>query len=231
MRIWVHCAAGVSLIVLASAVHGQLPARYRIGSVIALPDTVNEVWSGGRFRMTVHRTAHTETERRLIAVAERLVPDTGAIVSAARDARQRAQLDSASQGAFPAAYRGPPRGAGNPAERWWFTAFDATWLPFALTSGAVHYYIGRFRDLAAGHNQFGAPPGDTTQRGRFIYSANVRPTRHAGAAYVVELEITWEYYCGMLCALTFHHRRSVWFDDRGNVVRITGDGPPVAVVS
>lgn len=225
-----HLAAAAVLVLPASAIHAQVPSGYHVGSAIALPDTVNEVWAQGEFRIAVQRVARTSQERRLMAIAERLYPDTSFILGHARDTGHRARLDSASRGSFARGYRIPPRAAGHPSERWWFDDFDATWLPYALTSGAVDYYVGRLRDLAA-RAQSVPEPDNSAFSGLFTYSATIRATQEHGAAYVVELSMSWEYYCGMLCALAFTHRRSVWFDERGNVIRIEGDGPPQTIVS
>lgn len=99
------------------------------------------------------------------------------------------------------------------------------------TAAAVEYYVKRLRDLAAGQGQFVYAPGEPPDEGSFNYVATVQPTTESVATHVVELKISWEYGCGMLCALSFTHSRKVWFDAKGAVIRITGDGRPMVVVS
>jgi hypothetical protein len=124
-----------------------------------------------------------------------------------------------------------PRPAGTPTDRWWVDHFDATWLPFAVTGAAVYYYLNRLRDIAAGRGQFVYAPGERPDNGTFEYRATVRRGTEPGVAYVVEMRISWEYWCGMMCAMSFMHARSVSFDASGRVVRIVGDEPPVVGVS
>jgi hypothetical protein len=148
-----------------------------------------------------------------------------------RDSAYRERLAATAAGVSHEAFRVPPRAAGNPADRWWLDAFDATWIPYAVTGGAVNYYLGRLRDLAAGRGQFTYAPGERPDHGTFEYQATVRPGTEPGVAHVVELRISWDYWCGMLCAMSFTHTRSVSFDAKGAVVRISGDGPPAVGVS
>jgi hypothetical protein len=131
----------------------------------------------------------------------------------------------------PGVFKVAQRDAGASGDRWWLDHFDATWLPFAVTGGTVDYYLGRLRDLAAGRNPFVPSPKDIGDKGSFEYQATVRPTSDPGVAYIVELRITWEYWCGPLCAVDFRHTRVVWFDAQGKPVRLTGDGRPEVIVS
>lgn len=80
---------------------------------------------------------------------------------------------------------------------------------------------GRFRaSLVAAtdgriHRTYRTPPRDAGRRADRWWLNDV--------ADVVELRLTWNYGCGMLCAMSLTHTRTVWFDTKGDVVRIEGD--------
>ena len=209
----------------------QVPAGYHLGAAIAVPDTLLEVFAGGRFRATVNRVANTPAERELLTLAERLYPAAERILAFARDPEHRQELTAMKAFGPPPTGRRPARAPGTLTDRWWFDTFDQTWMPFAVTGAAVDYYLGRLRDLAAGHGPFVFRPTDLPDHGAFAYRATVRQAPEAGTAYVVELRITWEYRCGEMCAVSFTHTRMVWFDANHNAVRVTGDGRPYVIVS
>lgn len=215
----------------AGSVSAQAPAGYHVGAGIAIPDTLLEVFSGGRFRATVLRSARTPKERELLSLAERLYPDSETLLATARDSAERDKLAAMAAGRPTESYRVAQRVAGTPSDRWWLDRFDATWLPFAVTGGSVDYYLGRLRDLAAGRSEFGFSATDGADHGAFDYQATVRRGSEVGIAYVVDLRISWDYWCGYLCAVTFTHTRTVWFDAQRKVVRVAGDGRPDVIVS
>ena len=215
----------------AGSVSAQAPAGYHVGAGVVIPDTLLQVFSGGRFRATVLRSARTPKERELLSLAERLYPDPETLLATARDSAERNKLVAMAPGRAIEPYRVAPRVAGSPSDRWWLDSFDATWLPFAVSGGAVDYYLGRLSDFAAGHNQFGFSATDGSDHGAFDYRATVRAGSEVGIAYVVDLRITWDYWCGSLCAVSFTHTRTVWFDSQGKAVRLTGDGRPNVGVS
>jgi hypothetical protein len=221
--------AAVCALVTSSG-SAQAPTGYHVGAGVVIPDSLVEVFAGGRFRATVLRSARTPHERDLIALAERLYPDPETLLAALPDSAYRARVLAMASGK-PGVFKVAQRDAGASGDRWWLDHFDATWLPFAVTGGTVDYYLGRLRDLAAGRSPFVLSPKDNGDSGAFEYQATVRPTSDADVAYIVELRIRWDYSCGSLCAVYFRHTRVVWFDAQGKPVRITGDGRPEVIVS
>jgi hypothetical protein len=227
-----HLRLAVAACALAvGSLSAQAPAGYHVGASVAVPDTLLEVFAGGRFRATVNRVANTPAERELLTLAERLYPAAERILASARDPKHRQELTAVDTMSPPPGERRPPRAPGSPADRWWFDTFDETWMPFAVTGTAVNYYLGRLRDLAAGHGPFFFRATDPPDHGAFDYRATVRQAPEAGVAYVVELRITWDYWCGDMCAVSFTHTRMVWFDANRKILRITGDGRPQVIVS
>jgi hypothetical protein len=221
--LFVTCAIGAS----ASA----QPAGYHVGGAIVLPDSLVEVLGRGRFRASVVRVATNANDARLIALAEQLYPASAAVIASATTPHQRNRLLASAAGVPLDTAKVPQRAAGNPADRWWLDTFDDTWIPFAVTAGAADYYLGRLHDYAAGRSPFGFSATDGPDHGSFSYTARVIPSSEPGVARIVELQLRWEYWCGMLCAMGFNHTRRVFFDATGTAVRVEGDGQPMVGVS
>jgi hypothetical protein len=219
----------VAYVIGASA--SAQPAGYHVGAAAALPDSLVEVLARGRFRASVLRVAANANDARLIAAAEQLYPTPDAIIATATTADERNRLIATAAGIPLDTLKIPQRAAGSPPDRWWLDAFDETWIPFAVTAGAVDYYLGRLHDYAAGRSPFGFSATDGPDHGSLSYTARVVPSSEPGVARIVELHLQWEYWCGMLCAMEFIHTRRVFFDAAGRAVRVGGDGRPEVVVS
>jgi len=207
------------------------PAGYHVGAAIVLPDSLVEVLARGRFRASILRVAANANDARLIAAAEQLYPTPDAIIATARTTREHQLLLATAAGVTLDTLWVPQRAAGSPVDRWWLDTFDDTWIPFAVTAGAVDYYLGRLHDYAAGRSPFKFSATDGTDHGSLTYTARVVPSSEPGVARVVELQLAWDYWCGMLCAMEFRHSRRVFFDETGRAVRVEGDKPPEVVVS
>ena len=221
----------LTCVIAAHAVGAQALAGYHLGAPIALPDSIVETWDGSGFRMSVNRVARTPQERDLIEKAERLYPSAEKVLDAARNPADRGKLAALATGQLQPTTRYAPRNAGAPEDRWWLHEFDGTWIPFAVTGGAVDYYIGRLRDIAAGRGQFSYPAGSQRDRGSFDYRATVSRGSSPGVAFVITLQLSWEYTCSMICGISFQHTRVVAFDADGNPIAISGDGRPSIAVS
>ena len=218
----------VAYVIGASA--SAQPAGYHVGAAIVLPDSLVEVLARGRFRASVLRVATNANDARLIAAAEQLYPTPDAIVATATTADQRKRLLATAAGVSHTLTI-PQRSAGSPADRWWLDDFDDTWIPFAVTAAAVDYYLGRLHDYAAGRSPFGFSATDGADHGSLSYTARIVPSSEPGIDRIVELQLRWDYWCGMLCAMGFNHTRRVFFDAAGKAVRVEGDGQPEVVVS
>jgi hypothetical protein len=219
----------VAYLVGASA--SAQPVGYHVGAAVVLPDSLVEVLARGRFRASVVRAAANATDARLIAAAEQLYPSRDVIIATAATDDERNRLLATSAGVSLNTLKVPQRVAGDPADRWWLDSFDETWIPFAVTAAAVEYYLGRLHDYAAGRSPFGFIATDGADHGSLSYTARVGPSSEPGVTRIVELQLQWEYSCGMLCAMSFRHTRRVYFDAAGRVVRVEGDARPEVVVS
>lgn len=211
-------AAAIVLLALLGTVAGaQLPDGYRLGAKVTLPDSVLDVRHSGRFRLTSQRVFKSESEERMIALAERLLPPREAIVSATRAEKRPSvveRLHSADA---------------RPGERWWWEADDdGTWTPYAVTGAAVAYYIDHWRALSEHPTATDSSDGNRRVV-TFGYRATVTPvapTADGAAHFRVRLELEWYWYCGPLCAEGFKHWREVDFAADGRVIAIRGDGRP-----
>jgi hypothetical protein len=224
----------LSFLVVAYAVGASAsaqPAGYHVGALVILPDSLVEVLARGRFRASVLRVTVNANDARLIAAAEQLYPTPDAIIATAPTADERNRWLATAAGVSLNGLKAPQRTAGSPADRWWLDAFDETWIPFAVTAGAVDYYLGRLHDYAAGRSPFGFSATDGPDHGSLSYTARVVPSSEPGVARIVELRLQWEYWCGMLCAMHFTHIRRVFFDAAGRAVRVDGDERPEVGVS
>ena len=223
-----------SWIVIAYAISttaNAQPAGYHVGAPVVLPDSLIEVLAGGRFRASILRTAANANDARLIRLAEELYPSPDAIVASSRSVEERNKLLATAAGVSLRKLKVSQRPAGTPADRWWLDSFDETWIPFAVTGGAIDYYLGRLHDYAAGLSPFGFRANGGADNGALFYTAKVLPTSEPGASRVVELKVQWSYWCGNLCAMEFVHTRRVFFDAAGQAMRIDGDGRPTVIVS
>jgi hypothetical protein len=223
--------SGLVVAYLVGASASAQPTGYHVGAAVVLPDSLVEVLARGRFRASVLRVAMNANDARLIAAAEQLYPIPDAIIATATTADERNRLLATAAGTSLKTLKVPQRPAGSPVDRWWLDAFDETWIPFAVTASAVDYYLGRLHDYAAGRSPFGFSATDGADHGSFSYTAKVIPSSEPGVARIVELQLQWEYWCGMLCAMEFIHTRRVFFDAAGRAVRVEGDKRPEVVVS
>jgi hypothetical protein len=190
----------------------QAPAGYYLGESAFLPDSVREVLASGRFHVTIERVTADSFEAKLLMSAERLFPDSATIGHAA------------SRETLPAVVSGLKAAATAAGNRWWWSSFDDLWTPYAITGDAVQYY----RQWVYGRASSGKNHGEFVYRARV---ARIPPSRSDRASFVVRMEISLEYFCGILCGAGFRVERRVFFDAAGVPLRIEGDAKPMVVVS
>jgi hypothetical protein len=214
-------------------IRGQLPAGYYLGATAWLPDSLREEHWGGRYSIILDRNVGTEAERAMIEIAERLFPDSNTILAeAAKVPAQRVyvveRLNSARL---------------IPGDRWWWDG-DRLRTPYATTATAVAHYLVMARQYAEREQPTArkprppnlpsdvAYPNPPTLRLR--YSASLRSAASDapdGTYWTVELELSWDYECGILCAHGFGSTRKVHFDDQRRPLAVEGDGIPMVIAS
>jgi hypothetical protein len=216
-------ALAAALVVgLGSVTRAQLPAGYSLQPVQPLPDSLREVRGGGRFTITIVRTARDSVERRLIEQAESLFPSPQTIETA---------TTGVNYGGNTKAFSAAKQFAGS---RWWWREWDGVLLPYALTGAAVSHYVDRVQQFSIAGGPFPQLSRGTANTASVTYTAQIRALRAASSApggHEVHLRVEFSFYCGPLCALFFTHERVVEFDANGKVIAIRGDRPPVFEVS
>ena len=219
MRLTLSWLALLAIAIPEAAAFGQAPAGYYVGTPISLPDTLHEAWHGARFRIVITRVAGDSLDRRLLEVAERLMPPTDSIAAA---------TTTMTRGNWPRVFAAA---AALPGERWWWHEFDNVLIPYALTGATVAHLVERVRELSAQPNPFARSNPGVDHTASVEYRARVERTTDARLPYQAQLEVRFRFHCGGRCALSFTHSRTVDFDASGRPVRIRGDGPPRYVVS
>ena len=184
---------------LALPSHGALLAGARPKEWPASPD---------HHKITIAREAADENEKKLIAAAEKSLPDAAALAkSVAKDDSGLAK---------------PQAGA------WWNKEVLGIRIPYALTADAVQYYS----DLVKGYGlqklvRFSQPTSG------FTYQAKV--ARHA--AYEIDgksvenvtvVTMTMKFHQNFVASVAegfqFEKSRTVVFDKDGKILQVKGDG-------
>lgn len=212
----------VALALTNAPVLAQSPTGYHRTPVVALPEFINDSLAGGRFTLLIDRRTSSAEEKQALEIAESTVPDAAEIE---RDAALE-KLSAVSERLGRAALM--------PGERWWWDSFDDVLTPYAVTGASVTYYANRIRERAAQPNPFTQFSEGRPHNGSFQYRAHVTtlsPEANGGAAFLVHLELSWRYWCGMLCAVSFGKGRDVMISSDGRVIQIRGDGKPMLAVS
>lgn len=224
MKILSIFLVGVTAWVVAEvpSVHAQGLEGYFYGPRAPLPVTLLEGDDSGRFRLSIERQADSEWERELLERAETLYPEPELIADsvAAHLANPRNRIGTWGQRFEEAAAASGPR--------WWWLLHGDLGLPFALTGQAVLQYLDHYRELRDGPNPYAEYNPGIEHSAELVYAARVRRT---AGGYVVELSLSWSFYCGSLCGLWLQHARRVEFDEDGTVVRVQGDRAPSYKVS
>lgn len=171
------------------------------------------------YTKTIERNFTNEFEKDLIEKAEAYYPPRDSVVEAAN------------------AYMEIPD-----SNYWFYSSFDGTYIPYAITKEAVEYYSGLI-------DQFNANKSDSFFfTAEFVYSASVEfhenylsPSANSReepvipeefeSVYVVDLLLEWEQYCGPLCAMWIDKQRIAVFDESGQLLGVFLDGPISVPVS
>lgn len=118
---------------------------------------------------------------------------------------------------------------------WYYDGFDGVYIPYAITIDAINYYEGLI-------DTYNASPDDAFFIvANFTYKAEVEffdsyssPERNSDgvaidvkeftSVYVVTMELSWDDYCGSLCAAWIKKERIVVFNQAGEILDVFLDG-------
>jgi hypothetical protein len=184
--------------------------QYHISQEALASELPWDTVSHGAFGYLIVRQANTVEEREVLRTAEAVYPE------------KRAVLDLAAE--YPRAPSFPED------ELWWYTTFDDVRIPFAITAGAVEYYIRKMEEL----ERLGLPPEprNAAPHGDLVYGAQVeRRSVHEVEGqrfenvWVVTMNLQLKLHFGSLAALDFFKERVVVLGHDRRVLAVLGDGP------
>lgn len=94
----VRFGLGLCLIATTSIRAQTLPTAYHLGTAVALPDSLDEVFAAGRFTAVVRRAVADPEDRRLIDLAERIYPNQEIILQSAKNPKDLFELSRPHRG-------------------------------------------------------------------------------------------------------------------------------------
>lgn len=163
------------------------------------------------YKLNISRKFAGEREERLLKIAEAVYPTA-----------EKKKKDCSEQAAANAAETG-----------WSCGAFDGVLIPYAITKGALIYYLKTTDEFRRG-----AKTGIKMKSSSLNYSAEIKfqpdyelKGEKFSGVYVVSMRLSWYQFCGALCAMTFGKDRTVVLDKSGQVLQVDGDGKPPVMVS
>jgi hypothetical protein len=201
------------LFFLATLTNAQSDQLFIInGEDLAHPLAFKELNRSGKHEVKIVRRFADEREEILLQIAEATYP----VESQVRERSKRsAETPQANE------------------RLWWCSSFDGVRIPFAITKGAVAYYLDVSAEFARNK------PGDPFMKSSALtYSASLArmKTYRVGTSeftnvYVVSMELGWSQYCGPLCAMAFQASRKVVLNEQGKVLGVENDTCAPTIVS
>lgn len=198
-------------ICFSSVLFAQTPTGYRIAEkeISAKFPGISKK-NKESYKVNISRQFAGKKEERLLNIAEAVYP-TG-------DEKKKNCSDQAENS--------------SPAD-WSCGSFDGVLIPYAVTKGAVIYYLqvtDKFRR--------NAQTGVKMKTSALNYSAEIKfqpdfelNEKKFKDVYVVSMRLSWYQFCGDLCAMSFGKDRTVVLDKNGRILFVDGDGKPPVMVS
>ena len=172
------------------------------------------------FTKNIERVFSNEFEQNLISNAESFYPPRDSVLNAAESWFRDLIPDT---------------------NYWFYDSFDGIRIPYAITIDAINYYSDFIDTLNAGLKSI-------IYKAVFKYKAEITyytsytfegvdplteiplPIISFEDVYVVEMNLSWDHYCGMECGLYIKHKRIVVLNSQGELLQNFYDGKiPVAV--
>lgn len=125
---------------------------------------------------------------------------------------------------------------------WFYQIVDGVVIPYSITNEAIIYYSELIDSLNSRQNSF-------IYKAVFSYSAKATfynsfifqgidpitglplQSETFNDVYVINMDLSWNHYCGSECGLYIDHKRIVLFDNQGNLIKIFYDGEIPIMVS
>jgi len=165
--------------------------------------------SGDSKDLSIVRSFVNSKEERLLSIAEATYPPRAEVL---RATRRKLEL-----------YARPL----SDKNLWWCDAFDGVLIPYAITKGAINYYITVIEEFHKG--DYSRTKG-IKMFGTLKYAGNIKhqDSYQVGKeefkdVFVVSMQLAWRQYCGLTCSMNFDTDRIVVMDSKGNVLYVSGD--------
>jgi len=189
-------------------------------SEINSPDN-NQQQPKREFTKSIERFFSNEFEKNLITAAESFYPPRDSVVNAAAMEFRIFIPDT---------------------NYWFYDAFDGVKIPYAITIHAINYFEEAIDALTASINSF-------IYKAEFNYKVEISyyetyifegfdqltglqfPSIAFNNVNVVEMNLSWDHYCGPECGLYIKHKRIVVFNSQGDLLQIFYDGAIPVMVS
>jgi hypothetical protein len=183
---------------------------------LANPLTIKEINDeSGKFTVHVSRRFADAKEEEMLRIAEAAYPN-------ARELQRN--VKSGITAVIPL------------GRQWWCWSFDGVLVPYAITKGAVSYYLKVTEELKQPKNR--DPLYPKMMSSQFGYKARVSRQENYSRGesvfknvYIVKMNMMWQQHCGPLCAMTFGASRTVVLSEAGRVLAIEEDQCAPTLVS
>jgi hypothetical protein len=177
------------------------------------------ITNNGSYSVEITRKFANEDEAQLLKIAEATYPSRDVVLQAAKERPRYETAESFSEDYL-----------------WWSGSFDGVRGAFAITGGAVDYYLRLTDEFRSG--VFKKSGGIRMSSSGLKYSAviELKKTFSFGGAgfqnvYIVSMKLSWSQHCGDLCAMRFTQQRTVILNEKGEVLMVSGDKKPSMAVS
>ena len=211
-----RCFVIILLFVMPVVVSAQPDQAFVIDAQdLAHPLTITTLNRTGRYQAKVSRQFGNEMEERLLQIAEAVYPPEHKIKETSGD---DSKVDTPNE------------------RRWWTDSVDKVRIPYAITKGAVSYYLDVTAEFRKDKPR--EPVWEKFTESSFEYSATVTPkasyvigNSRFSDVYVVSMRLVWWQSCGNLCGLQFTTSRTVVLSKDGKVLSVNNDGDAQVSIS
>lgn len=125
---------------------------------------------------------------------------------------------------------------------WYYNGFDGVYIPYSITVDAVNYYSNLIDLFNANKKNVFFITAEFNYLAKVtFYEDYTSPSVNSvdepvnsdsyDKVYVVELILSWDQYCGDLCAMWIDKKRIAVFNQSGDLLNVYLDGPIQVLVS